>query len=63
MLVLGIESTAHTFGVDITNEREILTNERGTIISPCFGLIPREADNHKIYKFIYIHDYNPTHKI
>ena len=28
MLVLGIESTAHTFGVGITDGKEILANEK-----------------------------------
>ena len=50
MLVLGIESTAHTFGVGITNGKEILANEKDTYKPKQGGIIPREAADHH-YKF------------
>jgi universal protein Kae1 len=45
MLCLGIESTAHTFGIGIVDEEyNILANERYTYIpKPGFGIIPKEA--------------------
>ena len=50
MLVLGIESTAHTFGVGITDGKEILANEKDTYKPKQGGIIPREAADHH-YKF------------
>ena len=45
MIFLGIESTAHTFGVGITNGQKILANER-SIYSPKKGIVPAEAAQH-----------------
>ena len=50
MLVLGIESTAHTFGVGITDGKEIVANEKDTYKPKQGGIIPREAADHH-YKF------------
>ncbi len=50
MLVLGIESTAHTFGAGITDGKEILANEKDTYKPKQGGIIPREAADHH-YKF------------
>ena len=51
MIALGIESTAHTFGVGIVSDEDkkcnILANEKHSIITEEGGLIPRElADHH-----------------
>jgi N6-L-threonylcarbamoyladenine synthase len=45
--ILGIESTAHTFGVGIvTSKGEILANERDTLKVESGGFLPREAAEH-----------------
>lgn len=44
MLCLGIEGTAHTFGVGITTESEILANESDSYSG--VGIHPREAADH-----------------
>ncbi len=47
MICLGIESTAHTAGIGIVNEKcEILANEKETLITNEGGLIPRELSKH-----------------
>lgn len=48
MISLGIESTAHTFGVGIvTDKGEILSNEKSMYIPPKGkGIIPQEAAEH-----------------
>src|SRR3989338_1056030 len=48
MICLGMESTAHTFGVGIVDEHaKILANEKHTLTTVEGGLIPREmADHH-----------------
>src|SRR3989338_7090924 len=44
---IGFESTAHTFGVAIVNEKcEVLANEKHTHTTESGGLIPRELVNH-----------------
>jgi len=44
MICLGIESTAHTFGIGIVNNRKILSNEKSVYIpKKGFGIIPRDA--------------------
>jgi len=43
MKVLGIESTAHTFGVGVMDEEEVLANERAMLRPEAGGIIPREA--------------------
>lgn len=54
MICLGIESTAHTFGVGIVsgegNKCNILSNEKHSVVTKEGGLIPRElADHHCRY--------------
>lgn len=51
MISLGIESSAHTFGIGITNEKcELLANEKHSFTSNEGGIIPREvADHHFNY--------------
>jgi len=47
LYVLGIESTAHTIGVGIVNERaEVLANEMHTYVPKEGGIHPREAARH-----------------
>ncbi len=48
MIVLGIESTAHTFGVGIASDKPpfILSNARKTYIPKEGGIHPREAARH-----------------
>jgi N6-L-threonylcarbamoyladenine synthase len=46
MIVLGIESTAHTFGIGIFDGKKIVTNERDTFITEKGGMIPNEVANH-----------------
>jgi len=47
-ICLGIESTAHTFGIGIVSSKgEILANEKSTYIPPeGYGIKPTEAANH-----------------
>ncbi|MEM0173996.1 MAG: tRNA threonylcarbamoyladenosine biosynthesis protein, partial [Sulfolobaceae archaeon] len=48
MIVLGIESTAHTFGVGIVQDKEpyILANERDTFVPKQGGMKPSELAQH-----------------
>ena len=50
VLVLGIESTAHTFGIGIASSNgEVLANEYDIYIPPTgFGIHPREAAEHHV---------------
>lgn len=43
MITVGIESTAHTFGVGILNNKKVLANERSVFRPKKGGIIPREA--------------------
>jgi len=53
MIILGIECTAHTFGVAIVKDNNILSNEKHTFTTEKGGMIPNEvADHHKKYKEI-----------
>ncbi len=44
--ILGIESTAHTFGVGVVRDREILANEREMYITEEGGIIPVDSAEH-----------------
>lgn len=46
MIVLGIESTAHTFGIAILKDREILANERDAFTTEQGGMIPAKVALH-----------------
>ena len=50
ILFLGIESTAHTFGIGIVNSTgKILANVKDSFTSTSHGMIPNEiADHHKV---------------
>ena len=47
MICLGLESTAHTFGIGIADDKKILSNEKSVYIpKKGFGIIPKEAADH-----------------
>ncbi|MFP4115969.1 MAG: bifunctional N(6)-L-threonylcarbamoyladenine synthase/serine/threonine protein kinase [Candidatus Aenigmatarchaeota archaeon] len=46
MICLGVESTAHTFGVGIMDEEEVLANEKSMYTPDKGGIHPREAAEH-----------------
>jgi N6-L-threonylcarbamoyladenine synthase len=50
MIVLGIESTSHTFGIGIVKDKKIIANEKSVYIpKKGSGIIPREAaDFHSV---------------
>ncbi len=50
MYTLGIESTAHTFGIGITDDDKVIANERDTLKPVSGGIIPKEAGMHH-FKF------------
>ncbi|MFH0928847.1 MAG: bifunctional N(6)-L-threonylcarbamoyladenine synthase/serine/threonine protein kinase [Candidatus Aenigmatarchaeota archaeon] len=52
MICLGIESTAHTFGVGIVKDNEVIADEKMMYIPPKgSGIIPKEAAQHHIENF------------
>jgi len=46
VVILGIESTAHTFGVGIVKDGKILSNVKDTYTTEKGGIIPTEAAKH-----------------
>jgi len=46
MIILGIESTAHTFGVGIVKNGKVIANIKKTYITENGGIIPIEAAKH-----------------
>ncbi len=49
MICLGIESTAHTFGIGIVDENgKVLSNERATFTTEEGGIHPRKAVEHHV---------------
>ena len=46
VIVLGIESTAHTFGVGIVKDKKVLVNIKDTYKTSLGGIIPKEAASH-----------------
>ena len=54
-IILGIESTAHTFGVGIVRNKKILANEREMYTTEKGGIIPMESAKHhnKIKEEVY----------
>ncbi len=44
--VLGIESTAHTFGIGIVRDEKVLANVKKTYTTQSGGIIPKEAAEH-----------------
>jgi len=48
MICLGIESTAHTFGVGIVKDRKVLANVKDSYTTKSGGIIPVNAAEHHI---------------
>jgi N6-L-threonylcarbamoyladenine synthase len=48
MIVLGIESTAHTFGVAILKNKKVLSNIKDTFTTESGGLIPVKVSEHHV---------------
>ncbi len=48
MICLGIESTAHTFGIGIIKDEKILSNVKDSYTTKKGGIIPIEAANHHL---------------
>jgi N6-L-threonylcarbamoyladenine synthase len=48
MICLGIESTAHTFGIGIIKDKKILANVRDSYETEKGGIIPSEASKHHV---------------
>ncbi|MBI4439998.1 bifunctional N(6)-L-threonylcarbamoyladenine synthase/serine/threonine protein kinase [Candidatus Woesearchaeota archaeon] len=49
MICLGIESTAHTFGIGIVDDKgNILANEKDSYTTESGGMIPSEASEHHV---------------
>lgn len=46
MVILGIESTAHTFGASIVDDGDVLSNEKASYTTKSGGMIPYEVANH-----------------
>lgn len=46
MITLGIESTAHSFGVGILDGDDIITDERAVLKTESGGMVPRELGEH-----------------
>ncbi|MBN2421793.1 bifunctional N(6)-L-threonylcarbamoyladenine synthase/serine/threonine protein kinase [Candidatus Woesearchaeota archaeon] len=46
MIVLGIESTAHTFGIAILKDKEVLSNHKSFYTTESGGIIPNELKEH-----------------
>jgi N6-L-threonylcarbamoyladenine synthase len=45
-MILGIESTAHTFGIGVVNDGNILVNIKDSYTTESGGIIPMDAANH-----------------
>jgi N6-L-threonylcarbamoyladenine synthase len=48
MICLGIESTAHTFGVGIVKDRKVLANAKDLFSTETGGIIPQKAAEHHV---------------
>ncbi|VVB58724.1 tRNA N6-adenosine threonylcarbamoyltransferase [Candidatus Anstonella stagnisolia] len=46
MICLGIESTAHTIGVGVSNGKKVLSNDKGMYKPVKEGIVPRKAAEH-----------------
>jgi N6-L-threonylcarbamoyladenine synthase len=46
MICLGIETTAHTFGIGIVKDKQILANEKDSFTTEKGGMIPNEVAEH-----------------
>ena len=50
MICLGIESTAHTFGIGIVKDKKVLANEKHSVTTKTGGIIPSKAADHHVEK-------------
>ncbi len=48
MYIIGIESTAHTFGISVITEEEILSNVKKGFVTKKGGMIPSKVADHHI---------------
>ena len=48
--ILGIESTAHTFGVGIVKDKKVLANVKDMYTTESGGIIPIESAKHHCNK-------------
>jgi len=48
MIVIGIESTAHTFGVSIIKDDKVLSNCRDAFTTESGGMIPAQVAQHHV---------------
>lgn len=48
MIVLGIESTAHTFGIGVVKDKQILANVRDVYTTKTGGIIPAKVSEHHL---------------
>lgn len=48
MIVLGVESTAHTFGIGIIKEKEVLANVISAFTTKKGGMIPHQVADHHV---------------
>lgn len=48
MICLGIESTAHTFGVGIIKDKKVLANVKDSFTTEAGGIIPAKAAEHHV---------------
>ncbi|MFH1211645.1 MAG: hypothetical protein V1659_01830, partial [Candidatus Woesearchaeota archaeon] len=48
MIVLGIETTAHTFGCSILDNEKIISNERQLYRTESGGMIPSKVADHHV---------------
>jgi len=48
MITLGIESTAHTFGVGITKNTKVLANCKDAFTTKKGGIIPYKVQHHHV---------------
>ncbi len=48
MIVLGIESTAHTFGIGIIKDKEVLSNVKDSYTTDEGGMIPFQVQEHHV---------------
>jgi N6-L-threonylcarbamoyladenine synthase len=48
MIVLGIESTAHTFGVAVLKDKKVLSNVKDSYVTKKGGMIPNKVADHHV---------------
>ena len=48
MICLGIESTAHTFGVGVVSGQKVLSNVKDSYTTESGGIVPQEAAHHHL---------------